>query len=124
RRDALRDLRAQLVALGGEQLLALLEEPQGFDHDLVDRVEAAGLELGADQLLHFVGQRGQLHARQYTGAHRAALQTRGQTGEVGVPGVPTDTTTPAPYGPARDPRAIPEAVQAPWIGFQPWRPGV
>src|SRR5690606_23718587 len=43
----------------------------------------------------------------------------GQTGEVGVHGVPTDTITPAPYGPERDPRAIPEAFQAPWIGFEP-----
>jgi hypothetical protein len=37
---ALRDLRAELVAMGGEQILALLEEPQGLLDDLIGGLEA------------------------------------------------------------------------------------
>lgn len=74
-RDALRDLRAQLVPVGGGQLLALLEEPQGLDHDLVDRLEASRLELGADQLLHLVGQGRQI---QRGGIPAPIMQPSGQ----------------------------------------------
>ena len=37
-------------------ILALLQETQGLADDLVDRPKAAGLELGSDELFHFVGQ--------------------------------------------------------------------
>jgi hypothetical protein len=49
--------------LRSEQLVALLQETQGLAHDLVDRLEAPGLDLGANPFLDFVGQRTQVDAR-------------------------------------------------------------
>jgi len=43
-----------------------VQETQGLADDLVDRLEVAGLELGSDQLLHFIGQRLQVHPQQDT----------------------------------------------------------
>jgi hypothetical protein len=94
----------------GEKLLALLEEPQGLDHDVVDRLEASGLELGADQLLHFVGQRGQIHARQYNGAHRASSWIGCGFGAA------------APYGSERDHQAILDAFRPRRTDFEPEGP--
>jgi hypothetical protein len=67
---AFRDLGAQLLAVGSEELLAFVQETQSLADDLVDRLKAAGLELGADELLDFVGQRRQVHAKEYTGVRR------------------------------------------------------
>jgi hypothetical protein len=54
--------------VGGEELFALLQEAQRLAHDLVDRSEATPLDLRADQLLDFVGQRPEVHARQHISA--------------------------------------------------------
>jgi hypothetical protein len=64
-RYALRDLRTQRIMVRCEQRFALLQEPQGLAHDLVDGLEVSGLDLCANQLFQFVGQRRQVHMRHY-----------------------------------------------------------
>ena len=60
----------ELLAMRSKELFALLQETQRLAHHLVDRSEAALLDLRADQLLDFVGQRSEVHARQYISGAR------------------------------------------------------
>jgi hypothetical protein len=63
---AFRDLGAKLLAVGSEELLALVKQTERLANDLVDGLEVAGLELGSDEFLHFIRERREVHANQYT----------------------------------------------------------
>jgi len=43
-----------------------MERTERLAYDLVDRLEVSGLELGSDELLHFIGERCRVRAGQYT----------------------------------------------------------